>query len=340
VISEAIDIVIDGANLNHDQAMQVMEEMMTGAASEIQMATLLTALRYKGESDKEILGFAEVMRSKSTKVTPKSTGLIDTCGTGGDKSGTFNISTSAAIVVAAAGAKVAKHGNRSVSSKCGSADVLEGLGVNIDLEPQDVADCIDEVGVGFLFAQRHHGAMKHVAPVRKAMGIRTVFNILGPLTNPASAEFQLLGVYDEELCAPMARVLKQLGVTRAMVVHGKGGLDEVSLEGPTIYAELRDGKVKMNKFLPEDFGFPAIKREDIMGGSIDDNVDIVRAVVDPGFENMKSQVVYANAGTALYVAGIADNIMDGAEKARAAVLDGRAKQVLDDLVDFTQSRAK
>ena len=265
---DAISKVVDGLNLTEEEATSVMEKIMTGEATDAQIASFLTALRLKGETVEEITGFARVMKAKATPIECHSAPVVDTCGTGGDASGTFNISTVSAFVAAGAGLNIAKHGNRSVSSQCGSADVLKGLGVNIEVSPHRVAQCIDEIGIGFLFAPLLHGAMKYAIGPRREMGIRTVFNILGPLTNPAKAEAQVLGVYAEELTEPIAYVLNRLGCKRAYVVHGEDGLDEITTTARTKVSEVKNGTVKSYSIQPEDFGLSrttldqSVKKED------------------------------------------------------------------------------
>ena len=313
-----------------------MDVIMSGEATPSQIGGFITGLRMKGETADEIAGAAAVMRQKATPIEPTMKNgdlLIDTCGTGGDSSGTFNISTASALVAAGAGAIVAKHGNRSISSKCGSADVLEALGVNITIDPADVARCIETVGIGFLFAPGLHGAMKHAIGPRRELGIRTIFNILGPLTNPAGARAQLLGVYDPKLCAVMAEVLKSLGSERAMVVHGSG-LDEISISGSTDIAILEDGVVSRRRIVPEDLGIKRAALEDIRGGDADENASIIRDVLS-GKPGPRRDVVVVNSAASLIVAGIAKDFKDGIEKASDSIDSGRAAGKLEELVSFT-----
>lgn len=332
MIVEAIRQVVESRDLSRAQAEEAMDAIMTGRATDAQIAALVTALRMKGETDEEIAGFASVMRSHAAKVEAKSNGLVDTCGTGGDNAGTFNISTASALVAAAAGAKIAKHGNRSISSRCGSADVLEALGVQIELGPAGVASSIDETGFGFMFAPIFHGAMKYAKGPRHEIGIRTVFNILGPLTNPAGADYQVIGVYDERLTAPMARVLGQLGSKRALVVHGFGGLDEISLSGPTTVSELSEGHVETRTYQPADFGCEQIDPDELHGGDAKENADIIRGILGGTITGAKAEIVFANAGAALTVSGIAADLIEGTGKARQAVGSGEAEQLLGRLV--------
>src|SRR3954469_16828581 len=291
IISEAVKTLIERRDLTRIEAAAAMEAIMSGAATNAQIAAFLTALRMKGETVEELIGFAQVMRQKAVRVRTRSadgsaslTGtdremLIDTCGTGGDASGTFNVSTATAFVVAGAGLKVAKHGNRSASSMCGSADVVEALGVSLELTPQQVARCVDEVGIGFLYAPLLHTAMKHVMAARREMGIRTVFNMLGPLTNPASANAQIIGVYSATLTEPLARVLAELGTVRAFVVHGADNLDEISNTGESRVSEVREGMVRSYTVRPEDFGLERATIGELLGGDRDQNAGIIRAIL-------------------------------------------------------------
>jgi anthranilate phosphoribosyltransferase len=298
------------------------------------MGGFLVGLAMKGETVEEVTAAARVMRDLATRVDVKAGHLVDTCGTGGDASGSFNISTASALVVAAAGGQVAKHGNRSVSSKSGSADVLEAAGVNLDLGPEQVARCIEEVGVGFLFAPKHHGAMKHAVGPRREMGVRTLFNVLGPLTNPAGAPNQVLGVFSNRWLEPLAQVLGRLGSRHVMVVHAEDGLDEISIGAPTRVAELRDGEVTVRLIAPEDFGMeradlPSIRVEDAAG-----SLAMIRSVLQ-GEAGAARDIVLLNAGAALYVAGVAPSHAEGIEKAREAIDSGAAAEKLQQLVAFT-----
>jgi anthranilate phosphoribosyltransferase len=315
---------------------------MSGEATPAQIGSFITALRMKGETIEEISGAAMVMRDKATRI---STGvavdedgiLVDTCGTGGDSSGTFNISTATAFVVAAAGLPVAKHGNRSISSKCGSADVLEALGVNLDLSPEQVGSCVQQVGIGFLFAPMLHGAMKHAIGPRREIGIRTIFNVLGPLTNPAGANVQLLGVYSPDLCEKLARVLGRLGSQRAMVVCGAGNLDELTVTGENEVAELNKGEVKTYVIRPEDAGLGRSRLSDLKGGDTpEESADILRDVLG-GSEGPKRDMLLLNSGAALYVAGKAPGLKTAVELAANIIDSGGALAKLDELVKFSQN---
>src|SRR5687768_14919492 len=290
IITEAVRHLVDRKDLSRIEAAAAMVAIMSGAATNAQIAAFLTALRMKGETVEELIGFAQVMRQKAARIRVHDDGvagltgtdremLIDTCGTGGDATGTFNVSTATAFVVAGAGLKVAKHGNRSVSSMCGSADVVETLGINLELTPPKVARCIDEVGIGFLYAPLLHTAMKHVMAARREMGIRTVFNMLGPLTNPAAANAQIIGVYAASLTEPLARVLAELGTVRAFVVHGADGLDEISNTGESQISEVHEGVVRSSRVRPEDFGMPRAAIRDLQGGDREENARIIRQLL-------------------------------------------------------------
>jgi anthranilate phosphoribosyltransferase len=332
---EALGSVMSGAHLTRAQAAAAIDAMLDGGVPATQMAALLVALRMKGETPDEIAGAASAMRARAARVEVSTERLIDTCGTGGDGAGTFNISTAAAFVAAAAGARVAKHGNRAVSSKCGSADVLAALGVNVELAPASVATCIDEVGIGFLFAPRHHAAMKHVAPVRKELGMRTLFNLLGPLANPAGARRQLMGVYAAPLVPVLARTLAELGCDRAFVVHGAGGLDEISTSGPTLACEVRDGSVRQFEIVPETLGVPRAELHELRGGDATENAEHLRAVLrgEPGARRI---AVIINAGAALAAAGVCEEIEEGVRLAERAIDSGAARDRLDRFVSLTQ----
>lgn len=329
-----LSALIAGQDLDCDQAHGLMRSVMAGEIPPARLAGLLVALRAKGESVDEIAGFARAMREGAVAIRPATSGhsgLLDTCGTGGDGTGTFNISTATALVCAAMGIRVAKHGNRAVSSKCGSADVLEALGVNLDVTPQRVSDLIDEVGIGFMFAPRLHPAMKHAMPARLELGVRTVFNVLGPLTNPAGADRQLLGVFDPDLCEPLARVLGALGSARAYVVHGHGGLDEVSLLGPTFVAALQDGAVTTSTFEPGQAGLTICAPEDLAGGDPEFNAAIIRGILG-GEEGPKTDAVLLNAGFAAVLAGLAGDPAGGVQAARNTLAQGRGTDLLDRFV--------
>lgn len=333
----AVRAVTEYRHLNTEQMREVMQLIMTGQATPSQIGGFLIGLRMKGETVDEIAAAASVMRELSTKVEIADRDhLVDTCGTGGDGASTFNISTAVAFVAAAAGAKVAKHGNRSVSSKSGSADVLEAAGVNLDLDAAQVAQCVEQVGVGFLFAPKHHGAMKHAIGPRKEMAVRTIFNVLGPLTNPASAPNQVMGVFAEPLVEPLAKVLRQLGSRHVMVVNAEDGLDEISIGAPTSVAELKDGEVHKYCINPEQFG---MKCADIVQLSVDSaqtSLDLIRAVFS-GNSGPARDIVALNAGAAIYVSGMADDLGDGVEKAKAILDSGAAQEKLDALVSLSQS---
>ena len=327
----AIRAVSERHDLNADEMQSVMNLIMTGQASPAQIGGFLVGLRMKGETVDEIAAAAKVMRELATHVEISGRHLVDTCGTGGDGASTFNISTASALVSAAAGARVAKHGNRSVSSKSGSADVLEAAGVRLDLTPSQVADCIDRVGVGFLFAPKHHGAMKHAIGPRREMGIRTVFNLLGPLTNPADAPNQVIGVFSSQWVEPLAQVLKRLGSEHVLVVHAEDGLDEISIGSPTLVAELKKGIISVYTIEPEDFG---LSRADVTGLTVVDanqSLEMIRRVLD-NETGPARDIVMLNAGAAIYAAGVAVSLHDGVTQAGEALESGRARRTLEDLV--------
>ncbi len=334
-VQNALALVIEHKQLSREQAAGLLREIMSGAVPPAQIAALLVALRMKGETVDEIAGFAETMRALATQVPATRRPLVDTCGTGGDASGTFNISTTAAFVVAGAGFAVAKHGNRSASSKCGSADVLEVLGVNLDVTPVAVARSIDEIGIGFLFARALHGAMKHVAPVRAELRIRTVFNLLGPLTNPAGADRQVIGVYDRARVRDLAEVLRQLGTARAFVVAGSDGLDEITLAGPTLVAEAGPDGVQTYDVTPDDFGVGKAPSAALAGGDAAENARILRAVLG-GETGPRRDVVIANAAAAIRAADASLDWKAAADRARASIDSGAAAQKLDALIAFTK----
>lgn len=313
-----------------------MDTILDGKASGSQIAAFVVALRMKGESADEIAAAARALRKHCETIQPKVDGpLLDTCGTGGDGLHTFNISTAAAVVVAGCGVAVAKHGNRAVSSQAGSADVLEALGVRIDLTAERARQCIEQLGIGFLFAPSHHAAMRHAAPVRRELGIRTLFNLLGPLSNPASATHQVVGVYDSERVEQLARALGSLGVTAAWVVHGQGGLDEVSPSGPTTVAQLRDGKVSTFEVTPQDFGLSEVPIDALRGGNATRNAEIIRSVL-AGKQGPARVAVLLNAAAALCVAGVASDPTAAAERAAEAVDSGAATETLDRWARFTR----
>lgn len=334
MIKEAIAKVVERKNLTEDEMVSVMREIMEGEATPAQIASVITALRMKGETVDEITGAARVMREKALKIKTKASVIVDTCGTGGDESFTFNISTAAAFVTAGVGLTVAKHGNRSVSSKSGSADVLKSLGVNIEAEVERVEECLDAIGIGFLFAPMMHGAMKYAAPVRREIGIRTIFNILGPLTNPAGAQFQVLGVYRSDLTEVLANVLKNLGSTRAFVVSGNDGLDEITLTTETKVSELRDGEVKTYFIKPEYFGMKSCKLFELHGGDPDDNAGIIHEILK-GDKGPKRDVVVLNAAAAIAASGKTKDITEGIKLAEEAIDSGKALEKLERLIEIT-----
>jgi anthranilate phosphoribosyltransferase len=334
VIPSLLPGLLRGESLTEDQAEAVMGHVMDGDASESQIAGLLIALRAKGESVAEIVGAARAMRAHAVAVVPRRSDLVDTCGTGGDGLRTFNVSTAAGLVAAGAGAGVAKHGNRAVSSASGSADVLEALGVRVDLPAAAVAECIDEVGFGFLFAPAHHPAMRHAGPVRRSLGVRTIFNVLGPLTNPVGARRQLVGVFDEALVLPIAETLRALGSERALVVHGSDGLDELSPSNPSTCADVTPEGVTVGSVDPRALGLEPSRTEELAGGDAPHNARLLVSLLD-GERGPRRDAVVLNAGAALVAAGRADTLADGLALAAAAIDDGRARLTLDRLVEFT-----
>jgi anthranilate phosphoribosyltransferase len=332
-------------SLSRAEARAVMAEVLTGKCTDAQIAALLVALHMKGETVEEIVGFAEAIRAAATPLNlhgnsildASGTGrdaLVDTCGTGGDASGTFNISTATAFVVAGAGVRVAKHGNRSVTSKCGSADVMEALGVNINLPPARLAACLEQVGIAFLFAPAMHSAMKYVQPARRELRLRTVFNLLGPLTNPAGATCQVVGVYSDDLVEKLAEALSMLGLRRALVVHGSDGLDEITITGPTRIGEVREGRVQTYEVTPEEFGLPQATLDDISGGDATLNASLIRDVL-AGNNSARRDVVLLNAAAALVAAGRADHLRDAVPLAAKAIDSGAAAAKLSAIVSFT-----
>jgi anthranilate phosphoribosyltransferase len=332
-------------SLTREQARELMSAILAGEATDAQIAALLVALHMKGETVEEIVGFAEAIRSAAAPLTtnPDSAlyvsgterdALVDTCGTGGDASGTFNISTATSFVVAGAGVRVAKHGNRSVTSQCGSADVMEALGININLPPARIAACLEEVGIAFLFAPAMHSAMKYVQPARRELRLRTVFNLLGPLTNPARASAQVVGVYSADLVEKVAHVLCMLGLQRALVVHGCDGLDEITISGPTQISEVRDGAVRSYEITPEQFGISRAPLESLGGGDANANAEIIRAILK-GEKSPKRDVVLLNASAALVAAARADSIADGLPSAARSIDSGAALEKLNSLVAYT-----
>jgi anthranilate phosphoribosyltransferase len=339
MIQHAIQQVISGYDLLPEEAAAVMDQIAGGDATNSQIGSFLTALRMKGETASEIASFARVMQKCAIPVTPRISGImVDTCGTGGDKSipgGTFNISTAAALVAAAAGVLVVKHGNRSVSSQCGSADVLEALGVTMDQTPEAAARTIEAIGIGFLYAPHYHPAMRHVAPVRKELGVYTVFNILGPLLNPARAQSRLIGVYDPRLVPLIALTLQKIGVQTAMVVHGDG-LDEITVTGPTDVAELKNGKITMQTIIPEEFGISCAGKAALQGGNPEKNAKIIRAIL-AGEPGPCQDVVALNAGAAIYLGGVAPDLWKGVSLAYKTIRSGAPTGKLDDLIRISGS---
>ena len=338
-IKQALDVVVLGKNLSVSEMRDVMRQIMTGNATEAQIGGFLVALRMKGESIEEIAGAVEVMRELVTGVKVSGDGLVDIVGTGGDESNLFNVSTASTFVVAAAGGSVAKHGNRSVSSNSGAADVLEAAGVNLNLSPDQVALCVQELGVGFMFAPAHHSAMKHAIGPRRELGLRTIFNILGPMTNPAGVTRQLIGVYDQALCKPMAEVLGRLGAEHIMVVHSDDGLDEISLAAETAVAEYKNGAVREYRIAPEDF---MLERQSLDGLSVDNAEQSLELIKDAlgkqatASGEKAADLIALNAGAALYVAGCTTSIKEGVAMAQDAIGAGLARAKLTDLATFTQ----
>jgi len=335
MIQQALARLLDGHDLSREEARGVMGSIMNGEATHAQIAGFLIALRAKGETADEIAGCAEAMREHALPVRPRRKDLVDTAGTGGDGARTINISTAAALVAAAAGAGVAKHGNRAVSSACGSADVLEALGFDLDLTAERVAQSIDELGFGFLFAPTHHPAMRHAAPVRSELAARTVFNVLGPLTNPAGARAQVVGVYAPELVRTIAEVLAQLGATRAFVVHGAGGIDELSPSGPNFVCEVVNGDIRARNIDPLEFGLPRCDPAELRGGSPEENAGAIRGVF-AGKDGGRRSAILLNAAGAIAAGGHADDLREGLELAREAVDSGAAAARLDALIAFTR----
>ena len=335
-IQQALQTLLNKQNLNSDEMREAMRQIMSGRATDAQIGGFLIALRCKGETIDEIAAAAEVMRELADKVEVKGAHVIDTCGTGGDGANTFNISTTCAFVVAAAGGQVAKHGNRSVTSSCGSADVLEYAGVNLDLTAKQVSQCVNETGVGFLFAPKHHGAMKYTRNARREMGVRTLFNLLGPLSNPASAPNQLIGVFAKVWVEPLAQVLKKLGSKHVLVVNADDGLDEISIASPSTIAELKDGKVTCYTIIPEQFGFKRASLAELAVDGAAASLAMVKSVLDnkPG---TAKDIVILNAGAAIYAANITDSLDDGMEKARQVIASGAAKAKFEALIAYSKT---
>ena len=335
-IHEIITLLCDGAHLTREQASQAMHLLMSGEITAAQTAALLIDLRMKGETAEEIIGFAEIMRNFASHVSTTRQPLVDTCGTGGDGCGTFNISTTVAFVLAGAGAAVAKHGNRAASSKCGSADVLEALGVNINLDAEQIGRCVDEIGIGFLFARTLHSAMKYVGPVRMDLKVRTVFNILGPLTNPARADRQVVGVFNRQLAPTMAEALLGLGSKHAFVVAGMDGLDELTLAGPSLVCEAKDGVVEEYELHPESLGLPLAATGALIGGDAEKNAALLRAVLE-GEKGPRCDVVLLNAAPAMVACGLAADLKEGVGRAADAIDSGAALKKLESLIAFTNN---
>jgi len=350
MMREMIEKVVKGEDLLEDEMVRVMDEIMEGKATDAQIGAFITALRMKGETIAEITGAAKVMRAKATpirvlndavsmdrdEINVDQETIVDTCGTGGDGTNTFNVSTTTALVVAGGGLKVAKHGNRSVSSQCGSADVLEALGVNLDVTPEVVEASIRSIGIGFLYAPKLHGAMKYAIGPRREIGIRSIFNVLGPLTNPARANVQVLGVYKPELTSLLAEVLQRLGSTSALVVYGEGSFDEISIVGPTQVSELRDDRIRDYRIEPEDFGMSRANVSDIKGGDAQENAAIIREILD-GRPGPRRDIVLLNAGATFYAAGKAPDIGEGIQMAAQSIDLGTAAQKLEQLIAQTQA---
>lgn len=328
--------IVEGNHLTTEESYKAMDCIMSGNATEAQIASFLTGLRMNGETPEEITGFARVMRAKAA-VVPEETEAIDIVGTGGDLANSFNISTTSSFVIAAAGAKVAKHGNRSVSSKSGAADVLESLGAKIGLSPEEGRQCLEDIGVAFLFAQTHHGSMKYAGPVRAQLGVRSVFNILGPLANPAMTNYIVLGVYEEELLEPMAEVLRNLGVKHALIVFGDDRLDELSISSTSSVCEIKDGEITKYKIDPRELGLSLYSKDDIVGGTADENAVITRDVLEGKEQGAKRDIVLLNAGAALYTIGKAATMKEGVELARQAIDSGKALEKLDEFIQYTNA---
>lgn len=342
MIRDALRQVVEGGNLSEQEAVDVMQEIMDGDATPSQIAAFIIAMRMKGETVDEVAGFAKVMRDKSIKIPTERDpmSLVDTCGTGGDKSGTFNISTTTAFVVAGAGVAVAKHGNRAMSSKCGSADVLEALGVEIGLSPKNVGRCIDDIGIGFLFAPAHHPSMKHAVVPRKEIGVRTVFNILGPLTNPAGAKRQVIGVFEPHLTELMAGALQRLGSSRVIVAHGLTGIDELSTLGPTKITELVDGQLSTYEIVPEDYGLKTVSVDTLtQGADPAESAQILESIL-AGEAGSRREIVLLNAAAVFKVAGVVDSLGDGIAIAAESIDSGKALDTLNRLRTLSHTLAE
>lgn len=335
-MKDTLSKVVSGGHLTTQEAEEAIKKIMNGESNDIEIAALLTGLKIKGETPEEIASFARVMREFAVKINPKVSGtLVDMCGTGGDKSGTFNISTCAAFVVAGAGVPVAKHGNRALTSKCGSADVLEALGVDLGAPPEKIQRSIESVGIGFMFAPMHHAATKHVMPVRKTLGYRTVFNILGPLTNPANAKAQVMGVYDPNLTEKIAEVFKILGLTRAMIVYGEPGLDELSTAGKTKVSELKEGIINTYYIAPEEYGLAQAHMRDLLGGTPEENAETLKKILS-GEKGAKRDIVLLNAAAGILVGGLAEDLEYGLEEAKESIDSGKAEKKLEKFIAYNR----
>ncbi len=333
-MQQAIKAVTEKRDLSAEEMEATMRLIMTGEATPAQVGGFLVGLRMKGESIDEISAAASVMRDLASKVDVDKTHLVDTCGTGGDSSGSFNISTASALVVAAAGGKVAKHGNRSITSKSGSADVLETAGVNLEINAEQVAECVNEIGVGFMFAPLHHSAMKHAIGPRREMAVRTIFNVLGPLTNPAGAPNQVLGVFSKDLVEPLAHVLQRLGSEHVLVVHAEDGMDEISIASPTFVAELKDGEVNSYTIQPEDFAISRADLEQIRATDSAHSLEIIKAVFN-NTDGPAKDIVCLNAGAAIYAAGLTSSLAEGVKRAQEVIASGSVNEKLDQLITKT-----
>lgn len=336
MMKDTLAKLVERQSLTEGEAEAAMLEIMDGQATPSQIAAYLTALRVKGETVEEITGSARAMRAKAVRIRPTDPVVLDTCGTGGDGAGTFNVSTTAALVLAGGGMTVAKHGNRASSSRAGSADILKALGVRIDLPPERVEECINEIGIAFLFAPLFHTAMKYAAPIRQDIGIRTIFNILGPLTNPAGACIQVLGVYHQSLTDVLAKVLMNLGLRHCYVVHGADGLDEITLTGKTRISEGKAGRITSYFVHPRDFGFAQVRLKDLAGGDAEENARITKEILE-GREGPRQQVVLLNAAPGFVAAGKASTLQEGVERARAVIRSGAAMEKLESLIKWTNS---
>jgi anthranilate phosphoribosyltransferase len=334
-VRTALAHAVAGTSFSEAEMEAVMRELMGGTATPAQIGGLLVALHMKGETVGEITGAVRALRAHATRVHPRAPVVVDTCGTGGDRRGTFNISTAAAFIAAGAGLTVAKHGNRAMSGTVGGADVLETLGVRIDLAPAQVGACIDEVGIGFLFAQVFHPAMRHVAGPRRELGVRTIFNLLGPLSNPAGARHQVVGVFAAEWTEPLAHALGRLGAVHALVVHGEDGLDEISLAAPTQLSEWTDGTVHTYRITPEEFGFTRCRDADLEGGNRDAAAAIIRGIL-AGASGPRADIAVLNAAAAIYVGGLVPSVAAGIDRARESIRSGRARNKLEQLIEFTR----